>query len=145
MRTFLVALGCSIAAFIAGFALLFFHITNNTDYPLLSPGLIFYQWQSASGMVVETPKGKLRSDESMRWLASARFFGSTQALLFVFKNLTAAQVTEVKQSLPFLLETASAHDKAQAEVVAGCIAKADVGDDLRDCGVAVIKMGIKSQ
>ncbi len=145
MRTFLITLVCSIAAFIGGGAIMLLYVTNSPEYPLPSPGRAYLEWLSASDMVVVLPQGNLRSEESMPGLARLRFVGSTQALLSVFEKLSAAQVAAVKRSLPFMLDAASARDKAQAEVVAGCIAKANVGDDLNDCAVAVIRMGIKNQ
>ena len=134
MRTFLIALVCSVAAFFGGIATVFYIATNDTGPPAFSsPGSAYWHWVNAKNMVVKSTTAGIRSDESIRSAATLGFLGQTQALLLVFDKLTADQVADAKRSVPFLVDAVPANYKAMAEVMAACIAKANVGDNLVGC------------
>ena len=134
MRTFLIALVCSIAAFFSGIATILYVATNDTGPPALnSPGSAYSHWTGAKSMVVKSPTAGIRSDESIRSAATLGFLGQTQVLLSVFDKLTAEQVADVKRSVPFLVEAVPANYKSMAEVMAACMARANVGDSLVGC------------
>ncbi|MFZ2235145.1 MAG: hypothetical protein WAV67_02090, partial [Dokdonella sp.] len=104
---------------------------NDTSPPALnSPGSAYLHWAGAKSMVVKSPTAGIRSDESIRSAATLGFLGQTQVLLLVFDKLTSEQVADVKRSVPFPVDAVAANYKSMAEVMAACIAKANVGDSL---------------
>ena len=139
MRTFLIALVCSVAAFIGGSAYMFYQIVTNLGPPLPSPGSVYYGWLSSAGTVVGSPDEPIRSDQSIRDALGIQFFSWTQLLTPVFDKLDRQQVDRVKHYLPYLRASVPAHYASAANVLVDCISSAQVGDDISECNVTVAR------
>lgn len=139
MRTVLIALVCSIAAFIGGSAYMFLRMLNYLGPPLPSPGSVYYGWLSSAGTVVGSPDEPIRSDQSIRDAVGIQFFSQTQLLTPIFDKLDRQQVDRIKHYLPYLRDSVPSQYTSAANVLVDCISNAQVGDDISECNVTVAR------